>query len=554
MKNFFMIIELILIYLVLNKEYDFISGISQNITNLKSGEEYYFYIKAINYQNVNIKLYINSNSNPFQLLQFYEYINRTNNYSSYNRYYRSNINYYIKCNEIEGFDYYTVLYPNTSYVAYKLLLSYDIDFLVVNIEVKGETYNLINGELKNLTNLVSETPYYFFIDINKDQTANINLNINYMVPQPFTDLYIYEYLKDDIDFRREIKKEINTIIKNNELIGSTSYSASYDSTHLGIKIIPEYDINYFTMKINVGGGAFNLKNDVLNNITNLTSLNTYYFFIKAKEFQKVTINLTMDYMSINPFDFLKIYEFQGRNTSYSFYENNYEIQNINMTIKNNEMFTSFSYLVYSFLSEYLVIQIIPSYNINYLLVGLNLGGGSFDFEGSQTKNISNVMFNNSYYLYVYANSNQTINIYLSMDYISIQPFKNININEYKYRGNRNPLKIINQSLIERRENNKLIASLSYYPSVSSTRYVAFELIPNININYLITKIDVQEKSSHSDSSNFTEIIIIIIIISCIIIVFCIILIIYCIRKSNSNKSDLEDKMDNAQPIYDQKDS
>ena len=554
MKNFFMIIELTLIYLVLNKEYDFISGISQNITNLKSGEEYYFYIKAINYQIVNIKLYINSNSSPFQLLQFYEYINRTNNYSSYNRYYHSNINYYIKCNEIEGFDYYTVLYPNTNYVAYKLLLSYDIDFLVVNIEVKGETYNLINGELKNLTNLVSETPYYFFIDINKDQTANINLNINYMVPQPFTDLYIYEYLKDDIDFRREIKKEINTIIKNNELIGSTSYSASYDSTHLGIKIIPEYDINYFTMKIKVGGGAFNLKNDVLNNITNLTSLNTYYCFIKAKEFQKVTINLTMDYMRINPFDFLKIYEFQGRNTSYSFYENNYEIQNINMTIKNNEIFTSFSYLVYSFLSEYLVIQIIPSYNINYLLVDLNLGGGSFDFEGSQTKNISNLISNNSYYLYVYANSNQTINIYLSMDYTSMQPFKYININEYKYRGNRNPLKILNQSLIERAENNKLIASISYYPSVSSTRYVAFELIPNININYLITKIDVQEKSSHSDSSNSTEIIIIIIVISCIIIVFCIILIIYCIRKSNSNKSDLEDKMDNAQPIYDQKDS
>ncbi|MBQ4215359.1 MAG: hypothetical protein II663_03690, partial [Bacteroidales bacterium] len=202
----------------------------------------------------------------------------------------------------------------------KLIVAALVKYLVVEINSIGKTYNLNNGEQKNFTNLLSEIPYSFIINMKKDQTANISINMNYMTPQPFSFLNIYEYSPINIVTRYDKKRNINIISEKNELKASFLYSASSNATYIRIKIIPNLNINYLMMKISIGGCSYDLKEGVSNNFTNLIASNVYYFYIEASLFQKLFINFTINYMSKQPFNSLKIKGLNSRDSTYDFFD------------------------------------------------------------------------------------------------------------------------------------------------------------------------------------------------------------------------------------------
>ena len=94
-----------------------------------------------------------------------------------------------KNNELASSFTYSVSNVNTKYIALKFTPNYNINYIVVNINAEG-VYDLSNGLPKNITNLKSGIPYYFFLPSIYLQTASINLKMNYMTTKPFN-IFIY---------------------------------------------------------------------------------------------------------------------------------------------------------------------------------------------------------------------------------------------------------------------------------------------------------------------------------------------------------------------------
>ena len=161
---------------------------------------------------------------------------------------------------------------------------------------------------------------------------------------PLTNLYIYEILnKSSLNYIKNISQTITTSNINNQLIYFSNYSANnYLTKYIAVKIIPNYNIDYLIIKIDVEGGSYDLSNGVLEKITNLKSGFIYYFFIPSFELQTNFINITMNLMDTLPFTFLHIFEYRSREPSN-------HLKNISQAFttftKNNQFLSSFKYLV-----------------------------------------------------------------------------------------------------------------------------------------------------------------------------------------------------------------
>ena len=182
------LIILILFLPILTIDYDLVSGEEKTIKSLNSSETYSLYINALQYQSLNISLIMSDMSTlPFTFLYIKEYSNRAS--SSFLK------SISISNNNNELTSYFTYLVNNyyTQFIALQFTPNYNIDYIAVNINVEGGAYDLLNGIAKNITNLKSGIPYYFFISTFQFQTNSINLTMSYMNKEPFSYSYIYEY-------------------------------------------------------------------------------------------------------------------------------------------------------------------------------------------------------------------------------------------------------------------------------------------------------------------------------------------------------------------------
>ena len=301
------LIILILFLPILTIDYDLVSGEEKTIKSLNSSETYSLYINALQYQSLNISLIMSDMSTlPFTFLYIKEYSNRAS--SSFLK------SISISNNNNELTSYFTYLVNNyyTQFIALQFTPNYNIDYIAVNINVEGGAYDLLNGIAKNITNLKSGIPYYFFISTFQFQTNSINLTMSYMNKEPFTYSYIYEYSSR---LSSIYHKSTNESFNHKQLTSTLTYLVNnYDTTYIALKIIPFYNINYIIAKIDIENHKYKLSNNIDNLlISNLKSGNKYYIFIETNKNTNINTTLTIPHCFDYPLSLPYIYIYELNN-------------------------------------------------------------------------------------------------------------------------------------------------------------------------------------------------------------------------------------------------
>ena len=482
--------------------YELTKGFPKNITNLKFGIPYYFYIPSIRFQTDNITLAMNYiDTKPFSRINIYEY--EEISYLKYTKNISQIFTTSNNDNQLILLSNYLINSSSTKYLGLEIIPNYNISYLVAQIDVEGNIYYLSNGNPKNITNLKAGIPYYFNIESTKFQTDCINLITNFMDRIPLTNLYIYELLsQSSSNYINNISQTITTSNINNQLIGFSNYLVNnYNTKYIVVKIIPNYNIDNLIIQIDVEGGTYDLSNGVPKKFTNLKSGIIYYFFIPSSELQTNCINITMNLTDNLPFTFLHIFECRSR-------EPLNHLKNISQTFtaltKNNQFLSSFKYLISNYSTKYFALKIIPTYNIIDFAIKINVEGGAYNLSNGTQKNISNLQAGIPYYFFIPSTQSQRDFINLVMNYMNTEPFTYINIYEYTDRSSLEYTRNISQAITTSFINDQLKAISEYSVNNYNTKYVALEIIPKINIDYIIPTINV-EKNKYNISCEGNEI-------------------------------------------------
>jgi hypothetical protein len=164
--------------------FDISNGVETNVTNLKSGNQYYFFIPSNIFQNVTLLLTMNStNIDINDYMYVYEYRNRSK------LDYIIETTYKVSSSSVISLSYLVKNYY-TEYISFNIIPKQNLDCINVKIDVNNNTFNLSNGVAKNITNLKAGNEYYFLLPATQLQQDTISLT---MSEKNFNNLYIYEY-------------------------------------------------------------------------------------------------------------------------------------------------------------------------------------------------------------------------------------------------------------------------------------------------------------------------------------------------------------------------
>ena len=385
---------------IIDAIYNLNNGITTKIYNLKEKETYFFYIETYEGLEVNFNLDMNyMNYTPFSNIYFSEYDNKdliSTKSSSLS------IPIISKDNQLISTFTYSVSTNEIEYISIRITPSYNIDYLNIKFEFPINSFDLSNSVLNAIYNLIPGNFYLFFIKATQYAKVNINLNFN-SDQQPVNSIYLYEYEKKNNSYSSYLKKEIKNIktsIKENEYQATISYNIdSYLTNFLAFSINPLYNISYVTIQSEIFGGSFVLENDgTINNIGYLKSNNDYYLYIPAKQFNKVNIELDMNYMDKTPFSYISVSEL---NSSRQNHMGSYKSHSISMITKNNQLITSFDYFLnQSDSSNYLGVKITPLYDIDSMIAKINIINCLY-YSSSTLERGYNLKSGNLYYIFSY---------------------------------------------------------------------------------------------------------------------------------------------------------
>ena len=310
MKQFSIILIIVLFNSILNKTYDLETDIEKKVNSLKAKEIYYFncYTLPFHYKIANISLAINSTSMPFSSVYIYEYSSETSKDSL--AHYQS-ITFSYKNNEYISSFLCSITNFDTKFISLKIVPSYNIDYIKILVTLKRNKFELSNGVKEKITNLKSGLLYYFFISCHLFQSASISLSTSSSSYYPFNYLYANEYT---YRYSSECIKT-TSLYFTSYTNGYLNYQVSDNNTQdIALQIKPNYDLDYITVKIYVDDITFNLSNGLATNVTNLRSGNRYYFFTPSIVFQNVSIILTKNSSNISIDDYMYVYEYRNRST------------------------------------------------------------------------------------------------------------------------------------------------------------------------------------------------------------------------------------------------
>ena len=493
---------------------------SKKINNIKSGGIYIFYVPANEGQQVNINLTTNYISkNPFNKLEISEYLLINNNFDdkvtknqSISKTTKTSNNELISSfSYIVSLDTYSPYFHNynlANYIALKVIPS-NISYLIVQFDVLIYYYTLSNGDF-TLSNLKADTTYNISMKLDKYQKANFSLEIYGINEKPFNYINIYEYINKDInkDYAY-IEKENQTILfssKEGHLITSFSYmlKSIYQKTNcISINIKPLFDIKSIIIKKDIIGGIFDLSRKVSSkNLTNLKSGGQYYFLISTKKFQNITFNVVLDNSNIKPFETVTIKEYNQNTIRGSNGLKTTEIK-LSFSSSNNQLISTFSYIVSKDYNIETSLLIIPNSNINYINVKIEVEDTFYSFYTDE-KEIYNLTVGNTYYLYkhIFGYEVSILNLELMMGHIDNKPFRSIKAYEANWDfdyDNKNKSKRIYPDIKTNTINGSLIISSSYKTILQSFSSIVFELSPNYNISYLkaIYKVEYEDESTEN---------------------------------------------------------
>ena len=267
----------------------------------------------------------------------------------------------------------------------------------------------------------------------------------------------------------------------------------------------------------------------------------YYYFINAKQYQQVNINLTTNYLIDEPIKFIEIYEFSDK-YHYKSYNKYINKSTTFINSNNNSIIQKYiSYMVDSIYTNFIVIKIKSKSELEYLNLKMDIGGGYHDIEKGLAKNITNLFCKYSYYFFVLTSKGENLNFKLIINSNEIKdPFNTINILEYSnkqspsiFLQNTNKNTFLNVI-----KDNKLVLTMSYQIKNNSTNFIALQIIPNYNLSSVEFLIDLEIEENNTSSFSIVNVLTIVLIA---VIIFTGIIFIIYIKKicSKSSSNEIE---------------
>jgi len=263
----------------------------------------------------NLSLEINNmNEEPFNFVYIYEYEDKNYDYEEKEN---QTILFSLKENNLKtSFSYILKSkYKQTSciYINIKPLL--DIKSLKIKSDIIGGLFQLSTKDPKSITNLKKGGPYYFSIKAEKFQKITFNVVMDNINTIPFEIVVFNEYNYLGIKRSNPIKtseKKNSFSSSKNQLTSTFSYIVSkYITGEAALKIIPNSNINYMNIKIEIENTYYDFHFEK-QTIYNLTVGNKYYFHkhTYGQGINRLYLDLMMDYIDNNPFESIKVYEYE----------------------------------------------------------------------------------------------------------------------------------------------------------------------------------------------------------------------------------------------------
>ena len=359
---------------------------SFNLFELESKSFFYFNLESKFNQIINCSLRMNYNStnNPIELITIsetksalsekplvthFEEINSSN----------KNIYYKIKDNMTN----FLQLKFNTHSNIEQFNISYNI------IEELETNFNLLNGVSNKFKELIPKTNYYLFINSTYLKTLNIFLTID-KIPnkKPFVDVTIYENLnKENNSYINKKSEYLKFDEDEKQLITYFSYMVfNHLTNNVSLEIIPEVVIKSMNVRMDVGGGAYNLKNGISSSYTNILSNFKYFFIIDAIMNKKAFITLKLNKnTSPYPFEYITIYEKQNINSETQSWN-----EEVKFNIKSGELISKIFYKIKSLSCDKIVIEIIPELNISFINICVEFV--DLDYVDSDSETVYIIVF------------------------------------------------------------------------------------------------------------------------------------------------------------------
>ena len=280
----------------------------------------------------------------------------------------------------------------------------------------------------------------------------------------------------------------------------------------------------------------------------------YFFVLPMKPNNKVFIALTHNKVT-SFFQLLKVHEFSSYSESYRQSSVSNLLSNKAYTKKtlDDKSVTSFSFKITESDTKYFGIELKVPSNLKYLTVYLLLGENSYNIIADSSNVFRSLVTGIPYFYYITANVKQNFTININTDCTTNKFLDELNI--YEYKNKKEKELILSKKTVEfKKGQNQIDLYLTYIVSKQNTKYVAFEVMPYYNLDYITVKITnnitPSSPSSPSSSSSFSiGSISLIIAISVIVVSAIIIVIVIYIKKRRNKVNNMSSN--NMEPLYPQ---
>ena len=355
-------------------------------------------------------------------------------------------------------------------------------------------YNIKSHIPINIPSISSEDKYFFRIDVNEEEKVDITLTMNYTDSGPFTEVYINEYDRFYGSLTLRTYQTFSKEIKDNKLIISLSYKVSQPLTNIiSLEIQPSLKIDCVVVLFDALTEFNLIESGIPTTIYNLVPEKAYYFYLNISQFSKLDITMKMDNKTITPFNYIYFYEYPSIKTSFLDYNERAKFELLINSTK-SESVSSFSYNATYFNTGFIAFKLIPSQSLNHLSIKLDIIEFTYKLSNGLSRNITNLLSNNEYFLFIKAKTFEMINVTLTMKDENKIPFSYLYLNHYVeekascYNSTYQPISSI-------AKNGQLISSFSYLIMEDLTGVIALKIKPLYNINYLNIKIDVENHAA-----------------------------------------------------------
>ena len=479
MKELSILITIVLLHSISSINiYNLTNGTELKVDSLKSKEIYDFYIEISLYQVANFTMAVNDmTSTPFSSIIIYEYSNTSLDHINQET---QSIQLIKNDSELISSFLYEQKKYITKYIAFRIEPINDIDYIKIKIDYHETAFNISEGVSQNITELKADIRYHFIIPAKMPQTINVNVTMNFVYPM--NEIYVYKMEYGD----------------RYTLYDMSNYDLSDSGIFIRYKIdnsMAEYfdfgineplsDINYVIVKMD-----FEYDIDLIKLQPNNITISEYGYdypynlFIPATQFQNATINLTMDYFNVEPFEYIYIQEYSDKKEAYL------KTKNISITnsTDNQKLILNFSYIASDLNTQYIAVKFkLNDHNIKYIIANTIVEGGAYNLYDNLDGKIMNLKPGYSYYLFLETIHYQSFN--LTMNYTCTNPISSVNVYEYSNRNSIDYLREKYQETTSSTQDNNHTSLVKYYveDQFNDTKYVAVKITPNYTIDYILAK-------------------------------------------------------------------